>query len=83
MTNISKALCLAALAALTQPAFAADKMTIAVVNASSDAALFVADAKGYYKAEGIEAEFVSFDTGATMQSIAASASRSWPIRRIM
>ena len=45
---------------------AADKVSVAVVNASSDAALFIADAKGYYKAEGIEAEFVSFDTGAKM-----------------
>lgn len=50
----------------TVPALAADKVTIAVVNASSDAGLFVADAKGYFKQEGIEAEFVSFDTGAKM-----------------
>ena len=45
---------------------AADKVSIAVVNASSDAGLFVADAKGYFKQEGIEASFVSFDTGAKM-----------------
>jgi NitT/TauT family transport system substrate-binding protein len=51
---------------MAQAATAADKVSIAVVNASSDAALFIADAKGYYKAEGIEAEFVSFDTGAKM-----------------
>jgi NitT/TauT family transport system substrate-binding protein len=69
MTNISKALGLLtgmAIAALSQAALAADKVSIAVVNASSDAALFIADAKGYYKQEGIEAEFVSFDTGAKM-----------------
>ncbi|MDO9439871.1 MAG: ABC transporter substrate-binding protein [Beijerinckiaceae bacterium] len=47
-------------------ALAADKVSIAVVNASSDAGLFVADAKGYFKQEGIEASFVSFDTGAKM-----------------
>jgi NitT/TauT family transport system substrate-binding protein len=62
-----KALLLAGAAlVMAQAAIAADKVSIAVVNASSDAALFIADAQGYYKAEGIEAEFVSFDTGAKM-----------------
>ncbi len=67
MTQSLKALLLAGAAIiLAQAVQAADKVSIAVVNASSDAALFIADAKGYYKAEGIEAEFVSFDTGAKM-----------------
>lgn len=67
MKHMLKAMLLAGAALLTaQAAQAADKVSVAVVNASSDAALFIADAKGYYKAEGIEAEFVSFDTGAKM-----------------
>ena len=67
MTQSLKAVLLAGAALIfAQAVQAADKVSIAVVNASSDAALFIADAKGYYKAEGIEAEFVSFDTGAKM-----------------
>ncbi len=67
MKNSLKAMLLAGAALVAaQAAHAADKVSIAVVNASSDAGLFIADAKGYYKAEGIEAEFVSFDTGAKM-----------------
>ncbi|MDB5593335.1 MAG: transporter substrate-binding protein [Hyphomicrobiales bacterium] len=62
----SSALAVALLAGSCVVAQAADKVTIAVVNASSDAGLFVADAKGYFKQEGIEAEFISFDTGAKM-----------------
>jgi len=65
MKHSAKAALIAALLA-SGVAQAADKVSVAVVNASSDAALFIADAKGYYKAEGIEAEFVSFDTGAKM-----------------
>jgi len=65
MKNSAKAALIASLLA-SGVAQAADKVSVAVVNASSDAALFIADAKGYYKAEGIEAEFVSFDTGAKM-----------------
>ncbi len=65
MKHSAKAALFAALLA-SGIAQAADKVSVAVVNASSDAALFIADAKGYYKAEGIEAEFVSFDTGAKM-----------------
>ncbi len=45
---------------------AADKVTIGIVNAVSDGTLFIAQEKGYFKAEGIEAEFVAFDTGAKM-----------------
>lgn len=45
---------------------AADKVTIGIVNAVSDGTLFIAQEKGYFKAEGIDAEFVAFDTGAKM-----------------
>lgn len=45
---------------------AADRVSVGVVNASSDIALFIADAKGYFKEVGIEAEFNSFDSAAKM-----------------
>jgi len=51
---------------LAVAAHAADKVTIGIVNAVSDGTLFIAQEKGYFKAEGIEAEFVAFDTGAKM-----------------
>lgn len=69
MTRTAKAVRLlagVAFSAIAATAYAADKVSIGVVNASSDAALFVAEAKGYYKAENIEAEFITFDTGAKM-----------------
>ena len=42
------------------------KVKIGIVNASSDIAFFIADKKGYFREEGIEAEFVPFDSGAKM-----------------
>lgn len=39
---------------------------IGVVNSSSDAPMYIADKRGYFKQEGIEAEFVTFDTAAKM-----------------
>ena len=47
-------------------ALAADKVTIGMVNAVSDGTLFIAQDKGYFAQEGIEAEFIEFDTGAKM-----------------
>ncbi|HEY8581198.1 MAG TPA: ABC transporter substrate-binding protein [Beijerinckiaceae bacterium] len=54
-----------ALAALAAPA-RAEKVSMAIVNAVSDVGFFIADAKGYFKAEGIEPDFIAFDTGAKM-----------------
>jgi NitT/TauT family transport system substrate-binding protein len=45
---------------------AADKVSIGVVNSSSDVGLFIADAKGYFKEENIEASFNTFDSAAKM-----------------
>jgi NitT/TauT family transport system substrate-binding protein len=45
---------------------AADTVTIGIVNAVSDGTLFIARDKGYFKAEGIDANFIEFDTGAKM-----------------
>ena len=61
-------LVVAALALTSPAASAADKISIAVVNATSDAALFIAQDKGYYKDEGLEASFVHFDSGAKMSA---------------
>ncbi|WP_454848713.1 ABC transporter substrate-binding protein [Rhizobium binxianense] len=47
---------------------AADTTTvnIGIVNSSSDVAFFIADKKGYFRDEGIDAKFVPFDSGAKM-----------------
>lgn len=61
--------CMAVLAATllaAAPAVAIEKVTIGVVNAVSDGTFFVAQDKGYFRDEGIDAEFVEFDTGAKM-----------------
>ncbi|WP_246216952.1 ABC transporter substrate-binding protein [Paraburkholderia panacisoli] len=39
---------------------------VGIANASSDVAFFIADKKGYFRAEGIDARFVPFDSGAKM-----------------
>src|SRR4051794_37873859 len=39
---------------------------IGIVNSSSDAPMFIAEKRGYFKQEGIEPEFVKFDTAAKM-----------------
>ncbi len=61
-----RGVCVLALAVAAAPSFAADKVTIGIVNAVSDGGLFIAEAKGYFKEAGIEASFVEFDTGAKM-----------------
>lgn len=47
---------------------AADMVTVnvGIANASSDVAFFIADKKGYFREEGIDAKFISFDSGAKM-----------------
>ncbi|MBA2690377.1 MAG: ABC transporter substrate-binding protein [Burkholderiales bacterium] len=39
---------------------------VGTTNSSSDAPLFIADKKGYFKAEGIDVEFTAFDSAAKM-----------------
>ena len=46
--------------------FAADSVSIGLTNASSDIALFIADAKGFFKEEDITPNFVAFDSAAKM-----------------
>lgn len=47
---------------------AADMITVnvGIANASSDVAFFIADKKGYFHDEGIDAKFIPFDSGAKM-----------------
>jgi NitT/TauT family transport system substrate-binding protein len=59
----------AALALTVGSAFgaaAADRVSVGVVNASSDIALFIADAKGYFKEAGLDVQFNAFDSAAKM-----------------
>jgi NitT/TauT family transport system substrate-binding protein len=42
------------------------KVRVGIANASSDVGLFLADKKGYFRQEGLDVSFVSFDSGAKM-----------------
>jgi NitT/TauT family transport system substrate-binding protein len=55
----------AALAGFTGAARAQD-LTIGTIGASSDAPLFIADAKGYFAEQGLKVAFVRFDSAAKM-----------------
>jgi NitT/TauT family transport system substrate-binding protein len=44
----------------------AQELTIGTIGASSDAPLFIADAKGYFAEQGLKVEFVRFDSAAKM-----------------
>lgn len=50
------------------PALAADavRVNIGHTNAAADVGFFVADKRGYFRAEGIEPNFIAFDSGARM-----------------
>lgn len=54
------------------PASALDHVKIAVVTSLSSAPTFVAEAKGYFRDEGIEAELVRFDSAAPIAVAVAS-----------
>jgi NitT/TauT family transport system substrate-binding protein len=44
----------------------AETVRVGIIGASSDAPFFIADAKGYFSAEGLALELMSFDSGAKM-----------------
>ena len=48
------------------PVSAADQVKIAYIGGTADVGFYIADAKGYLKAEGIEAQFIVFDSSARM-----------------
>jgi ABC-type taurine transport system substrate-binding protein len=47
-------------------AFAQTKVRVGNVNTVSDIGIFIADKKGYFKAEGLDVEFIAFNTAARM-----------------
>ena len=59
-------LMIAVLAGAQCPALAADMVKIGVLNTSGDIAVHIANEKGYFKQEGIEAQFIVFDASAKM-----------------
>lgn len=56
----------AAAAAMSGNAAAASKVRIGVVGSISDASIYIAEAKGYFKDEGIDAEIIRFPNSAQM-----------------
>jgi len=51
---------------LAMPVRAADQVKIAYIGGTADVGFYIADAKGYLKQEGIEAQFTVFDSSARM-----------------
>ena len=63
----SAAMALVGLAAIVTSASAQSvRVNVGIANSATDAALFVADKKGHFKAEGLEVNFIAFDSGARM-----------------
>ena len=60
----SLALVVAALPADAQQALI--KINVGIANSATDVGLFVADKKGYFKREGLDVNFIAFDSGARM-----------------
>src|SRR5690242_14824060 len=54
------------LAAGIPAAHAADRVAVGTVGTNSDAAFFIADAKGHFRAEGLEVSLTPFDGAARM-----------------
>jgi NitT/TauT family transport system substrate-binding protein len=63
-------LCAAGLAgpALAQTAGAPEKVKVGLTNVATDIGLFVAQKRGYFKQEGLEVEFTTFDSAARMMA---------------
>src|SRR5262249_57197427 len=53
-------------AGLASSIHAAEDVRVGIINATTDAPFFIADAKGYFKEEGLHVDFVSFDAAAKM-----------------
>ena len=63
----SAAMALVGLAAMGTTACAQSvRVNVGIANSATDAALFVADKKGHFKAEGLDVNFIAFDSGARM-----------------
>ena len=57
---------LALTAGVAADAAPAETVRVGIIGASSDAPFFIADVKGYFGAEGLALELMSFDSGAKM-----------------
>jgi NitT/TauT family transport system substrate-binding protein len=57
---------------LAQPTLAADKVNVGVLNAAGDIGLFVAQAHGYFQAEGIDANLTPLDSAVKMMPLLGS-----------
>lgn len=55
-----------AAAALLSPSAAEQNVRVGIVNSTTDASFFIADAKGYFAEAGLHVEFVAFDAAAKM-----------------
>jgi NitT/TauT family transport system substrate-binding protein len=65
LRTIGKA-CAAVLFLLAAAAARGEALKVGVVGTTSDASFFIADAKGYFKAEGLDVAFIRFDSAAKM-----------------
>src|SRR3981189_3226248 len=61
-----------AIVATSRRSSAADAVSLGLVNTISDAGFFVAEAKGYFKAAGIEVNFLPFTSASAMIPALAS-----------
>src|SRR5712672_2633946 len=66
------ALAAPAMVAASRRAGAAEAVSLGMVNTISDAGFFVAEAKGYFKAAGIEVKFLPFTSASAMIPALAS-----------
>jgi NitT/TauT family transport system substrate-binding protein len=69
---LAGALAAPALLTVSRVARAAEAVSLGMVNTISDAGFFVAEAKGYFKAAGIEVKFLPFPSASTMIPVLAS-----------
>jgi NitT/TauT family transport system substrate-binding protein len=53
-------------AAAAGPCHADETVHVGIVNSTTDAPFFIADAKGYFQDEGLKADFIAFDSAAKM-----------------
>ena len=58
-----------ALAFCVTPALAADKVNVGVLNAAGDVGLFIADARGYFKSEGLDVTLSPLDSAVKMMPL--------------
>lgn len=69
---IARFLLAASVLALASPALAADRITIGTVASSGGASIFVAEAMGFFAANGLEAKIVQFSAAHELSTAAAA-----------